>query len=194
MNTVWCNAFQGSNCGAQQGPTLPQAVEGNRGQQPTLKNGDAQMNQNGDSEPRSRQAIAWRYSRDSTGTERLLARAHRRGGCFLQRYRQSGSCASDMQSPLLFNQNNWRLSMKYTKQIERVITPYHTGKMMIGCHYVNFRKQVMTRDGIRLQSALLAHKKPRNADKADRIVLICMVVIATCLPIAANLFNWKLGG
>lgn len=84
--------------------------------------------------------------------------------------------------------------MEYTKQIERVITPYNTGKMMIGCHYVNFRKQVMTRDGIRLQSALLAHKKPRDADKADRIVLICVIAIAISLPIAAHLFNWTLGG
>lgn len=84
--------------------------------------------------------------------------------------------------------------MECTKQIERVVTPYNTGKMMIGCHYVNFRKQIMTQDGIRLQTALLAYNKPRNANKADRIVLICMIVTAICLPIAANLFNWKLGG
>ncbi len=74
------------------------------------------------------------------------------------------------------------------------VTPYNTGKVLIGCHYVNYERKTITRDGYRLQTALLAPKKARNADRADRIVLISIVSIAVLLPLASYVFNWKLGG
>ncbi len=74
------------------------------------------------------------------------------------------------------------------------ITPYNTGKVLIGCHYVHYERKTITRDGYRLQTALLASKKPRNADRADRIVLIAMASIAVLLPLASYVFSRKLGG
>ncbi len=74
------------------------------------------------------------------------------------------------------------------------VTPYNTGKVLIGSHYVHYERNEITRDGYRLQSALLASKKPRNADRADRIVLIAIATIAVLLPLASYVFNWKLGG
>lgn len=72
--------------------------------------------------------------------------------------------------------------------------PYNTGKVLIGCHHVRFEAHRMTRDGLRLQSALLASNKPRDADKADRIVLIGVLAIAVVLPLASYVLGWKLGG
>ncbi len=74
------------------------------------------------------------------------------------------------------------------------VTPYNTGKVLIGCHYIRYDRKPMTKDGIRLQNALLSSKKPRNADKADRIVLIGVLAITVLLPLASYVFNWKLGG
>lgn len=74
------------------------------------------------------------------------------------------------------------------------ITPYNTGKVMIGCHYVQYEQKAMTRDGLRLQSALLLSKKPRNANKADRAVMVCVIAISVILPVASYVFNMKLGG
>ncbi len=74
------------------------------------------------------------------------------------------------------------------------VTPHNTGKVLIGCHYVNYEKKAITSDGYRLQSALLAANKPRNADRADRVVLICVVAVSVLLPLSAYVFNWKLGG
>lgn len=84
--------------------------------------------------------------------------------------------------------------MEKPAQTIRVVTPYNTGKMMIGYHYVDYKNHPMTQDGFRLQSALLASRRQRDADKDDRIVLIGMIAIAIGLPIAAYVFNWTLGG
>lgn len=70
---------------------------------------------------------------------------------------------------------------------------FDTGKVLIGCKYdPGFDKHVMTQESHFLQKLLL--NKSRDADKADRIVLIGMLAIAVLLPLAAYVFNWKLGG
>lgn len=70
---------------------------------------------------------------------------------------------------------------------------FDTGKVLIGCKYdPGFDKHVMTQESHFLQKLLL--NKGRDADKADRIVLIGMLAIAVLLPLAAYVFNWKLGG
>lgn len=70
---------------------------------------------------------------------------------------------------------------------------FDTGKVLIGCKYdPGYDKHVMTQESFFLQGLLL--NKPRNARKADRIVLTGMLAIAALLPLAAYVFNWKLGG
>ncbi len=84
--------------------------------------------------------------------------------------------------------------MENATKVIPIVTPFNTGKVLIGCHHIRYERNPITRDGYRLQSALLASKKPRNADRADRIVLIVMASIAVLLPLASYVFNWKLGG
>ena len=70
---------------------------------------------------------------------------------------------------------------------------FDTGKVLIGCKYdPGYEKHVITQESLFLQNLLL--DKPRDADKADRIVLTACLVIAIALPLAAYVFNWKLGG
>lgn len=70
---------------------------------------------------------------------------------------------------------------------------FDTGKVLIGCKYnPGYEKHAMTEESFFLQKLLL--NKPRNADKADRMVLTACLVIAIALPLAAYVFNWKLGG
>ncbi len=70
---------------------------------------------------------------------------------------------------------------------------FDTGKVVIGCKYdPGYEKHVMTKESFFLQGLLL--DKPRNADKADRIVLISILVISVLLPLASYIFDIKLGG
>lgn len=67
------------------------------------------------------------------------------------------------------------------------------GKVLIGCKYnPGYEKHVMTKESFFLQKLLL--DKPRNADRADRMVITACLAIAVLLPLAAYVFNWKLGG
>ena len=71
---------------------------------------------------------------------------------------------------------------------------FDTGKVLIGCKYnPGYQKHAMTEESFFLQKLLL-DKKPRDADKADRIVITVCLAVAIVLPLAAYLFNWKLGG
>lgn len=78
-----------------------------------------------------------------------------------------------------------------------IVTPYNTGKMQIGCHYVEFKPHPITRDGALLQRALLNDKRnatERNEALADKIVWYSICAIAIGLPLCAYLFDIKLGG
>lgn len=70
---------------------------------------------------------------------------------------------------------------------------FDTGKVVIGCKYdPGYEKHVMTKESFFLQGLLL--DKPRDARKADRIVLTGVLVIGILLPLASYVFNIKLGG
>ena len=70
---------------------------------------------------------------------------------------------------------------------------FDTGKVIIGSKYdPGFEKHEMTQESLFLQGLLL--DKPRDADKADRIVMTSILVISILLPLAAYVFNIKLGG
>jgi len=70
---------------------------------------------------------------------------------------------------------------------------FDTGKVLIGCKYdPGYDKHVMSQESFFLQKLLL--NRPRNPAKADRIVMIGCIAISIVLPLAAYVFNWKLGG
>lgn len=59
------------------------------------------------------------------------------------------------------------------------MTPYNTGKVLIGCLYTpKFKPHPMTQDGLRLQRALLMkhHTKPETTHMARAVKLFGVIV------------------
>lgn len=70
---------------------------------------------------------------------------------------------------------------------------FDTGKVLIGCKYnPGHEKHLMTQESFFLQKLLL--DKPRDADKADRIVAVGCLVVTVLLVIGVHAFGWNLGG
>ena len=60
-------------------------------------------------------------------------------------------------------------------------TPYDTGKIKIGCHYEPQRRNEISGDMERLQSALLGHRGPRIDIDVTQILHIASWAASACI-------------